>query len=251
VEQINETGPILRALAKDGMPKLFIYWNDDNRIIRRFDRGACSLPVRLVWVRLSRFDHPDEMVSKGKVLVCQLYFWHVATYAIGRGDRTHLCCRLHLGRRFAGRDWVRSVASETLRVVGSRDGIDVHVWVVASHAADAGIGAIEAFADSQPVGRETDIHLAEPQMRHHRRPRAVALAAEIRQTFRRHGTQVRWNGAEFGLHGVRHVPAGAGVAMLAGYTGSEGGEIKLAINDGSGGMTTEAALHVLLPQFAA
>ena len=184
MEQINETGPILRALAKDGMPKLFIYWNDDNRIIRRFDRGACSLPVRLVWVRLSRFDHPNEVIGERKVPVRQLHLWHVATHAVRRGDWTHLCFRLHLLRRSAGDGWVRSVASETPGIVGSRTSVYVHVRIVTSHAADASVGAIEALAVSQPIGREADIHLPEPQMRHHRRPRSVALAAEIRQTFR-------------------------------------------------------------------
>lgn len=214
------------------------------------------IPVRpgsttLVQVLLSRFDHADEMVGEPKVPVRQLHFWHVATHTVRCRDWTYLCCRRCLGQRLAGGSWMPGVAGETFRIVVGRDRFHVHVWIVASHAADTGIGTIEAFAVSQPVRSEADIHLTEPQMGDYRRPGAVALAAEVREVLGRHGTQVRRNGTELGLHGVRHMRGGTRVAMLAGDARLERGEVEFAIDHGAGRVATETAFHILLPQFAA
>ena len=125
-------------------------------------------------------DHPDLVVGERQMAVAarQGHFRHVATDTVRFGDGTHFSWRGCRG--CAGGDGVGGMAGQALRVIGSRIRVHVYMGIVAGQTADAGISAVETLTVGQAIGREADIHLTEPAMRHYRCPGPVALSTKVR-----------------------------------------------------------------------
>src|SRR5271156_3800413 len=97
--------------------------------------------------------------------------------------------------------------------------------VMTGDAADARIGPVEALAVHQAIGLEADVGLASPVVPHNRLPTAVALAAEVRNVCGGQFSQAWRDGAHVALHDASQVGAGAGVAVFAGESRLEGGQV--------------------------
>ena len=151
--------------------------------------------------------------------IWQLDLWHMATDAVCARHGTCLC----IGMTTAGRGCIPGcMTGQTLRVVKAVGRYKVLVRIMAGNAADTGIGTIKALAVGQAEGLKANVHLASPAASHHRLPGAVTLPAEIREVFTGELFQVRRWRVEFSALRRNHVRGGAGMAMLAGYTGFDG-----------------------------
>src|SRR5580700_1922611 len=111
--------------------------------------------------------------------------------------------------------------------------------IMAGDAADARIGAVEAFAVGQTVGLEADGQLAAPVVPDNRFPGAMTLAAEIRDVFRRPLAEIGRSGGKIAVSSIDEVSTGAGMTMLAGHSGAQRVVGHFAVRDCVAGVTAE------------
>src|SRR5947209_3513203 len=109
------------------------------------------------------------------------------------------------------------MACQTLPIIGGILANDILVRIVASDAADAGVGAIEALAVGESVRLEANGEFASPVIPNHRLPRAMALAAEVGDVLGGPFAQIGWRRSEIVIERIAQVGCGSHVTVLAGY----------------------------------
>lgn len=198
-------------------------------------REGVAIPG-LVGVRLIRLHDPNLVVGEDEVAARKCDFRHVATGAVILGHRTHLCVGL-VRSRMAGKALVV--------IVGNRV-YDLAVRVVACDAADARIRSVVALAVRKPVGLKANVHRATPIRPGDELPSAMALAAEVGDTF---GGEVRKGfdaGARISVDRILEMRHGTDMTVLTAKAGRHGGQAQLVIHDRVGGVAPETGPHIFI-----
>ena len=144
------------------------------------------LRTHLVGICVARLYDTDLMIGKFHVPSGKRDFRHVATHTIRFRDWTGFCSRgSWRGRSAHGRRLsARAVAGQTFCIVSRIFADNVLMGIVASHATDARVGTVEAFAVRQAVRLKADIDLTVKVTPYDSFPGAMTLTTEVRYILR-------------------------------------------------------------------
>lgn len=130
----------------------------------------------LIGIRFARFHDPNVMVGKCQMSSEHVDLWHVATHAIGFGDRAGFC---PVGRQHRHPMHRRRVAGEAFRIVEGRFSDNLLMRVVTCDAANARVRRVEALTVGEPVWLEADGRLALPATPYYQFPGPVTLSTKV------------------------------------------------------------------------
>src|SRR5271156_3774281 len=100
-------------------------WKSITPLYRLFNYA----PPRLIWIGISRMNDADLVIGEKAVASGQLHFGHMATDALGGGDRTRF-------QLYAARDGRLPMARQTVVVVAGVVAHQIGVRIVAGSAAN-------------------------------------------------------------------------------------------------------------------